>query len=497
MVHASDRFVFQAIWAGAGQLFQLALTTLGFFVLVRLLGASAYGIYAIALVCVGIAEIFVGGHVAYAIVSTADLRASHKNALFWALVALGAAAGLILWSLCEPISALFDLPEAAEVLKAAAALPLLTALTSVPSKLLERHVRLSALSLNMGTASIAATLSGIAAAFNDVGPLSLIVMEYVRRIVTLILHLRSAGWMPGVSFNAADTRAMLVPAIGWIHGHAVKFGATMAAPRVIIGAILGPEALGIYVICRRTIEQINGVFSGPISAISAPFAAQSREDKRRQQAFVTAAIIAATLIFGPALLGLLVVAPLFVPVVFGEELTAAVPLLQLMCIGSLRTLLSGFANSFFSGKGDHRTVTRLQWLSLALVTALLLIGAPYGLVGVGVALIIRQWLVWPFIARSMFLATGMTPFEQQKVMVRAAIAPVLMAVIVFLAAQNLPVGLSELTQLVILVAIGAIVYPLVFFAVSHKARKVLPEAASVAMNGNARAAIASLRRLLV
>ncbi len=497
MTNASDRFILQAIWAGGGQLFQLALTTLGFFVLVRLLGASAYGIYAIALVCVGIAEIFVGGHVAYTIVSTADLRASHKNALFWALVALGTAAGLILWFFRGLIAALFNLPGAAEILQAAALLPLLTALTSVPSKLLERHVNLSALSFNMGLASIAATLSGIAAAINDMGPLSLIVMEYVRRIVTLVLHLRSAGWMPGASFKSADTRAMLIPAIGWIHGHAVKFGATIAAPRIIIGAILGPEALGIYVICRRTIEQINGVFSGPISAISAPFAAQSREDKRRQQAFVTAAITAATLIFGPALLGLFFVAPLFVPVVFGKDLTAAVPLLQLMCIGSLRTLLSGFANSFFSGKGDHRTVTRLQWLSLALATALLLIGAPFGLIGVGVALIIRQWLAWPFIARAMFKTTGMTPLEQQKVMARAAIAPVLMAVLVYLAAQTIPSSWSMFTQLVILVAIGAIAYPAVFLAVSHKARKVLPEAARVAMNGNARAAISTLRQLLV
>ncbi len=116
MKPAKGGFLLQVLWASLGQLFQAVLAFAGLLILVRLLGPEAYGIFAIALICVGFCEILIGGHTGDGIVSVKQLRASHTNSLFWLLAILGVISGAGLLIAHDVLAQAFGVEEAGPVI---------------------------------------------------------------------------------------------------------------------------------------------------------------------------------------------------------------------------------------------------------------------------------------------------------------------------------------------------------------------------------------------
>lgn len=488
-------FFLQAIWASLGQLFQALLALAGLFILVRLLGPEAYGIYALALVCVGLCEIVVGGSSGDGIVSLAELRPSHTNSLFYLLVTSSLIAGTALWAGADLLAATVGMREAAPVLAAISGLPLLTAMNTVPAQLLVRDVRFSTLSTSAGIGAIAATLAGIYLAIMGWGVFSLVLMEYIRRTLVLLMNLMATRWLPSLSLNRADSVEIVRLALGRVENRALQYVSTEAMPRGLIGAAIGPDALGIYVIAKRLLDQLNGVLTGPISAVCLPAFALARGKPAELRIIMKKAIRGSTLLFWPALMGLLMVAPILLPLLFGQALESGVLVVQILILASLRTPLSGFTNSLFIGLGNPRIVTRLQWVSLILGALFLSLGVPYGITGASIALAARQWFAWPFGASAVAKAIQFPMVEQLRVLAQSAVPALIMVLAVGLAALLLPETIAPITELVILGSAGLIAYPMSWMAFSLQARKTIPIVIARMIRGDMRGAVHAARTL--
>ncbi|MGB3470394.1 MAG: oligosaccharide flippase family protein [Erythrobacter sp.] len=496
MKPAKGGFLLQALWASLGQLFQAVLAFAGLLILVRLLGPEAYGIFAIALICVGFCEIVVGGHTGDGIVSIAELRASHTHSLFGLLATVGLAAGAGLWLAQDLLAQAFGVEQAGPVIAAASALPLLSAMTTVPAQLLARDVRFSVLSTGTGLGAVAAIGAGVYGALSGWGVFSLVFMEYVRRTVILLVAVYATRWRPGCDFHRADAWEITRPALGRVENRAVQYVSSEAMPRTLIGAVLGPDMLGIYVIAKRLLDQLNNVLSGPISAVSMPAFALARGNSEELRRIMSKAIRGSTLVFWPALIGLLIVSPTLLPLLFGEQLDGLVVVVQILIIASLRTPLSGFTSALFIGLGDQRTVSRLQWISLGIGAILLAIGLQYGLIGASLALAARQWLAWPFGASAISKSINLSATEQVRVFGQSALPSCLMGAAVGLASFLLPGDLSQIATLVCLSAIGVIVYPLCWMAVSPRERTIIPEVFHHIVHGRLRDALHCAKALV-
>lgn len=142
MKPAGPDFLIQAICASLGQLLEAGLAFADLLILVRLIGPEAYGVFANVLVCVRFCEILVGGYAGDG-VSALQNRApatAPRLPVCWC------SAGLSLEWGCGSrgtFSHALDIDQAGPVIVAANALPVLTAMTTVPSQLLVRGVRFS------------------------------------------------------------------------------------------------------------------------------------------------------------------------------------------------------------------------------------------------------------------------------------------------------------------------------------------------------------------
>jgi PST family polysaccharide transporter len=147
---------------------------------------------------------------------------------------------------------------------------------------------------------------------------------------------------------------------------------------VIVGRVLGGEALGIYTIAFRLPQvAIIGVFA-VLSTVAFPMFSRARADPiRLRRGYLTSIRLQSAYGVGAGV-GLFMIAPMVVPVVFGPQWVAAiVPLEALALYASARSLGAG-AVDVYKGIGRPGLGLLVALLRLAVLVPALLLAARHG-----------------------------------------------------------------------------------------------------------------------
>jgi O-antigen/teichoic acid export membrane protein len=461
------KLIQQAVWASTGQLIQALIAMAGTIILARLLGAETYGIFALGLLFVGCAEILTGGHVADIVVQKQDATPGHRNAAFAGLLGIGIMVALAVGAAGAFAARLFQVPQLALLLPAMAVLPFLTALTSVPNQILVRQLQFRALARIGSLAALASLVTGVGLALAGMGLWSLVIMEIARRVVTLGLLVPASGWRPGLAFSMRELGEVVRFSARRIENNGLTFLSQNALPRIVIGQWLGTEALGLFVVARRLLDQLNNVLSAPVAAVAFPAASRLQADRDRLVMLITASIRLTTWVFWPMVLGIVVVAPLLVPLAFGAEWTGATPVLQILALGTLRVPVSSFNTAVLVAFGRMGSLSVVSVLSIIVGIIFLSVGVQFGLTGVAAALALRQWVLWPVGAYQVYRVSGLHPLAQLRIMAWAALPSLIMAACVLGAGMILTPDQSW-SSLLALVGIGVGTYLLAWAACNRR-----------------------------
>jgi len=157
---------------------------------------------------------------------------------------------------------------------------------------------------------------------------------------------------------------------------------------LVIGRILGPTALGPYALAYQLVVMPILRISPVLTRVAFPVFALRQHDMgalRRGYARVSG-----LLVFGvyPLLVGLVVLAPIVVPVVFGPKWGEVVPLVQVLGVMALLKTLSNPSGSVFLAIGRPNVGF---WLNLGVAVAALVafvVAATYG----GVTAVAWAWV---------------------------------------------------------------------------------------------------------
>ncbi|HWK68217.1 MAG TPA: oligosaccharide flippase family protein [Rhizobiaceae bacterium] len=447
----------QYAWALSGQVAQALLALASVVVIARLLGPETYGVFALVMLIVGLAEILVGGHVTDFIVQKPTVAAGDRNAAFVlaVLVALAIAVSLLI---AAPFLAIVlghrDIPV---LMPAAALLVVLTAAANVPTNLLVRGMHFDILARIDATAGLAAFIVGVSLAYGGAGIWSLLVMEIVRRSLRLLLVSVAARWVPGVSFRWHNVAELWIFARSRLLGALFQYLA-QATPRLVVQAMLGTHALGYFAVASRLLDQTTGLVTGPLAAIAFPAAARARGDLEQLRDLLARAIATSTAIGWPAILGFVVVAPVLIPILLGPDWARAVLTIQILTLSALRASVTGFNGAIILGLGRADLRMRLNLVNAVLGLLLCPFGALFGVEGVSAAVLVRAFISWPVGAAYVERLTGFAAKRQFRIAAISAIPAMAMAVSVEVLRRSLD-GLVRAPLLgVVLIACGVIFY---------------------------------------
>jgi O-antigen/teichoic acid export membrane protein len=175
----------------------------------------------------------------------------------------------------------------------------------------------------------------------------------------------------------------------------------------------------------------------------------------------------------PALIGLGVVAPEAMPVVFGEKWEVSGALVQIMCLMVVPYALAGFTSPMLMALGRGGTLRTFALSQLISTIVFALAAAPFGLVAVAWASVGRAYLALPFQLWMLRSASGLRPQDALSAVARPLLASVVMGAAVWALMELLQPRFSvALVPIVICVAAGMLIYGVLIYAISEEARQI-------------------------
>jgi teichuronic acid exporter len=441
-----------------------ALALSVFLITSRVLAPSDFGAVALAVAIVSIVSMLVPVAFGEALIQRKDLQARHLDSVFWLTLAVagGLYGGLV-------VSATW-FANWMEVDVLAAILPVLglrilfDALLTVPGSLVTRRMQFRYTALRSLLANAVAAGLCVWLVLEGFALWALVLSQIANSFVAMVVSFLAARWRPGRELSATALREL-----GFFGLYAMG-GRILSQARLdhlVLGVVLGPATLGLYYFAQRLFRMLGDLTSGVFGPVTNVLMAslQAEPDKRRK-AFQLASFASAGLAF-PVFGGLIVLAPLAVPVVFGPQWTEAVFALQCFAVMGMLNGVGIVQAALIRNLGRPDWWFWYQIVQRAVVLAMIPLVAPLGLDAIMTALVLLTLLFWPLSVRQAQVMLSLSLRDYLGALRGPAIATCVMAGAI-LASWDPTAGLRGAGQLALLVALGAFVYAATLAAISSR-----------------------------
>lgn len=447
-----------SVWSLAGTAGQQTVGFILFVMLARLLSPADFGVIAIATVVIDLLVLIGCLGQVQALVQRAHLDDRAASTSFWMLQVFGLLMTAAVYFTAPYVAAVFDTPVLVSVLRLLAPICLLQTLSAVPEAWLRRSFGFKWLAARTVAASIVGGVVSVGMALYGLGIYAMVGQKLVIAFVLLLMVWWNSPWRPKLEWSTAD--ALSLARVG---GDLSLVGflqiANVRIIDVAVGFVFGPHVLGQLRIAWKLFDFVMAVAVQPIVNVS--LSALSR--LQNNGAALASATIRLMSVSGTALypvfFGIAVVAPDVVPALFGDKWDDAILFIQILSPISVAATVNYFLGSTLTAAGRTRWILWQALGQIVLAVALTVASAPFGVVPVLVANVLRASIIALVNIWLLQLAIGAAPAALARALAPPLAAAVVMTALL-VAARPLFVGLFDVAimRAVVTAAIGAALY---------------------------------------
>ncbi len=420
-----------------------------------------------AMVFVGIAEIFVDFGLRQAIVQAPQPTASLLSSCFWLNAGIGILAALLLAALAPVIAALYQEPRITPLLPFLGLNLVVATLSTVPRALLQRDMHFGVLTRLSFVAGLIGATAGCTMAVLGWGVWSLIVQPLVSSLVGTIMAFSACRWRPGFEFSSTGLHSV-VRFSGGVLGASLLNYLNRNADNLLVGRFLGAGALGYYSIAYGLMVLPLTYVSSSIGGVAYPALVQLQDDMDRYKRAYLKTCSAIAFVSFPMMCGLFVVADEFVAVILGSKWLAATAVVKILCPLGLVQSIATTVGLIYTSTG--RTKTLFLW-TLGATPFLVLsfvVGLPWGIEGVAASYAVVFYTLTYISFRIAFGIIGLAMRSLLSVLWRSLICALAMAGTVYLLDRVVLEGIfSELPRLAVDVLSGGTIYLLLSIMINR------------------------------
>jgi len=427
-------------------------------ILARLLTPREFGIAAALLVFSGLAMILTDLALGAALVQRTKITELDRSTIFWTSVTLG----LVLTGICAAsaglIASFYGESEMTPMVVVFSATFLLSGLSTTQGALMTRELAFRALEVRMIVATLAGAVVGVTAAVLSYGAWAIIWQALTTTAVSTLLLWLYSSWRPRFMFSFTNLRDLGSSGLR-MFGSQFTFFLNSNTDNVLIARFLGAASLGAYAIAYNLILFPVTRIAGPIRSVLFPAMSRVQDQRERLiRGWLTGnRLIAAIAV--PAMLGMVVVAPDFVPVVLGDQWESATPVMQILAVVGLIQALQIICGSALNAVGEFSAVLRFTVASYIVNVGAFAAGLHWGIVGVATAYAIATVAMFPifvWITASRLGSTVGTYARSLWGVTQAGVG--MMATVAALRMLLVSAGIPADLRLAALVVVGAGVY---------------------------------------
>lgn len=402
------------------------VTLVVFTLLARLLSPADFGLLSLATVVTAILQVFVDSSFNRVLVQRAKLGAKDASTIFWTSNLIAVALYAIVFFAAPILAVLLGDARLVDILRVQSLAIPIAALSSTPAALLERDFKFKALSIRRVAGTVVGAVVAVSLAFAGAGVWALVGQTLAQSIVGLILLWAASHWRPKLEFSLAALRSMADVGFS-VLGVGLLNAVQSNIDKLIIGVAIDPTALGYYFLAQRILNIVSELVTSVVAQVSFTTFSRVQGDVRRVNVAMRGLTFASASVAIPVFAILALLAPYFIPVVFGDDWIAAVPVFQLLTPSIILASITYFDGNLLIAVGKARSAFGIALAQNIVGIALLVLAVPYGINAVALSRSVRVIVLWPL--RLVLLAKqasiAIKPYMRQLMSCAIAVLPVI------------------------------------------------------------------------
>ncbi|MBI1748781.1 MAG: lipopolysaccharide biosynthesis protein [Acidobacteria bacterium] len=370
-----------AFWGTFGAFLQEGLLFIFGIIMGRLILSEEFGLFSTVSIYTNIGSIILQLGLPVALIQRKALSDAHIKTAYTATLTMAALLILLMWAASPWLARAYGNPQMGPVVIVASLIFFFNAAYGIPNALLTRHFQFKRLTIISFAAVFLSGTIAVVMAAHGFGVWSLVESAVGFSAVICIPAIWLCGWRPRLGFNRqayADLARL---------GTTVMFSnlvllLSQNADQLVISGTLGFGLFGLY-------GRAYGLIILPLQKVSTlvdyvAFPAYTKiqdQPELLKSWYLKSSLILAVSTY-PMIAGLAIVAPEFLPVIFGAHWIGAALPMRILGIATLIMMIHMMAGSVFVAMGQARAYFICQVIRLILMTVSAWLGSRWGLAGV-------------------------------------------------------------------------------------------------------------------
>ncbi len=470
----SQKTAVSVMWKGAST---LTLTALNFTILAalaRLLAPSDFGLMGMLTAVIGFAGMLADLGLSAAVIHKQDMTREQFSTIFYLNVLIG----LILTGACflfsTVVASFFRQEALAGLMRLVSPIFAISGLSQSFDPLLQKNLDFKILfKIDISEIFLYGFIS-IFFAVNGFGVRSLVLGALFRVTARAVWLWIVAPLRPGLIFDLASVRSYLRYSL-YIFGERILNYFSRNLDNIVIGRVLGAEALGYYALAYSLMLMPVSKIASSVTTVMFPAFSLVQSDNRKIREGYLRVVKFVSLLTFPMMAGLLVIAPEFIMFVYGPRWRPSIAVLQLFCLVGAAQSIVTTTGSVQYAKGRSDISFKWSIIALAVNASAFLIGVKWGIIGVAVGYAISACFLEPAIqlVTNRLIELPWRAFVKPFLVPLQGAALILAIVSAYKWILSPPIALAPAAELAVSVTLGIIVYT--GFVLASKDRNFLRE----------------------
>ncbi|MEW6607151.1 MAG: lipopolysaccharide biosynthesis protein [bacterium] len=380
-------------WVTSARICNYIIEFVGGVIVARILFPQDFGIMAIAMIFVHFAQRLGEFGFNVALIQKEKITQDHIFTIFMINLGMGIILCLSLVGTSPFIGKFYDNDLVGKVLAVVSIEFILRGLASTPLALLQRELKYAQHSAISFINIFFSTGVTVLLAFLNFEIWSLVFGRLTASATEIISIMIITKWIPKFRYKHWAMKEMFSFGI-WMFLRAQLAYFLRNIDYFIISKRLGVVPLGFYERGSNLVIASQRLIGIGIQQVSFSSFSRIQKDNELLKNTFQKILTGLSLYNYPILIGMFLIAPSFIPVVYGEKWIPTILPLQVLCFSGIPRSLEFLSNSFATAKGDLKKFTGILALHFIFLSIACFIGSSYGIVGVAIAVSISGVFIY-------------------------------------------------------------------------------------------------------
>ena len=342
-------------------------------VLARLLTPSDYGVVALVLVFISIADVFVTSGFGTGLIQKSDADDIDFSTMFYLSVACSIAIYGALFLAAPAVASFYHNDDLVLILRVFALKIPLGSLLTIQQAYVARHMLFRRMFWSTLVGTVVSGVAGVALAYLGWGVWALFAQYFINVIVGTIVLAITVPWRPRPLFSWGSAKSLF--GYSWKVLAADLSGVFFFQLRsLLIGRVFTPSDLAFYNKGLQLPTFISDNLTTAIMSVLFPAMADEASNPERVRHYCYRSLSVLAFAVAPLMLGMIVVAEPLVDVLLTSKWMPCVPFMRVFCVDCIISLLGVIPLQALKAIGRSDVLLKLEFVKKPAYVALLVVG---------------------------------------------------------------------------------------------------------------------------